>query len=45
MKALQEITKGQGPFSRDQLVFASNTIEAMKAIARAAIAQVESEEP
>ena len=36
-KALEEIVKGEGPFSRDQITHASNTIEAMKAIARKAL--------
>lgn len=32
-EALQEVAKGEGPFSRDQLTHAQNTIEAMKEIA------------
>lgn len=36
--ALEEITLGAGPFSRDHLTHASNTIEAMKEIARSALA-------
>ena len=37
--ALKEIARGEGPFSLDPLTHASNTIEAMKTIARAALAQ------
>lgn len=36
-KALHEISKGEGPFSRDPLTHASNTIESMKQIAKDAI--------
>jgi len=39
--ALQEIAKGEGPFSRDPLTHAENTIEAMKEIARLALEQAE----
>jgi hypothetical protein len=35
--ALQEITRGAGPFSRDPLKHADNCIEAMKAIATGAL--------
>ena len=35
--ALEEIAKGEGPFSRDPLTHAENIIEAMKEIARAAL--------
>jgi hypothetical protein len=35
--ALREIEKGEGPFSRDQLTHATNTIEAMKELASAAL--------
>ena len=35
--ALEEIAKGEGPFSRDPLTHASNTIDAMKELARAAL--------
>lgn len=35
--ALEKIQLGEGPFSNDQLTFASNTIEAMKNIARASL--------
>jgi len=41
LEALKEIAKGEGAFSRDQLTHATNTIEAMKEIARAAIAKAE----
>jgi hypothetical protein len=40
VKALEEIAKGQGAFSRDPLAHASNTIDDMKALAREALAQV-----
>jgi hypothetical protein len=36
-RALEEISKGAGPYSRDQLEHATNTIETMKAAARAAL--------
>lgn len=35
--ALEEISEGRGPFSSDQLTFATDTIEAMKELARAAL--------
>lgn len=35
--ALTEIAEGRGPFSNDQLTFATNTIECMKEKARAAL--------
>ena len=38
---LREIAKGEGEFSRDPLVHAENCIESMKALARAAIRQIE----
>lgn len=41
LAALKEIAQGRGRFSNDQLEFASNTIESMKAIANAAIAKAE----
>lgn len=37
LAALEEIAKGKGEFSRDQLIHASNTINAMKELARDAI--------
>lgn len=37
-EALEEITEGKGAFNRDQLIHASNVIDNMKAIARAALA-------
>lgn len=37
--ALTEISEGRGPFSRDQLTFATNTIESMKQIALDALAK------
>jgi hypothetical protein len=37
-RALREIAKGEGAFSRDPLEHAKNTIANMQAIARAAIA-------
>lgn len=39
--ALEEIAKGTGPFSRDPLLHAANTIESMKETARAALAAVQ----
>ena len=36
--ALETITKGEGAYSRDPLTHASNTIDAMKATAAAALA-------
>ena len=39
--ALKEVTKGEGAFSRDNLEHADNCIESMKAIAKAALAEVE----
>lgn len=41
--ALEEISEGRGPFSRDQLTFCSNTVEAMKALALAALNPVQGE--
>ena len=38
LAALKEISEGRGPFSCDQLTFATNTIEAMKEKALEAIA-------
>jgi hypothetical protein len=38
LSALTEIAKGEGAFSTDQLTHATNCIENMKAIAKAAIA-------
>ena len=37
-EALAEIAQGRGAYSRDQLTHAENCIEAMKALARAALA-------
>ena len=37
-EAMREIVKGEGPYSRDPLTHASNVIEAMTKIARAALA-------
>lgn len=39
VKALEEIAKGQGAFSRDPLTHASNTIDDMKGLAREALAK------
>ena len=41
--ALMEIAKGEGAFSMDSLTFANNTIENMKEIAEAAIANAKEE--
>uniref|UniRef100_A0A6M3LQN8 Uncharacterized protein n=1 Tax=viral metagenome TaxID=1070528 RepID=A0A6M3LQN8_9ZZZZ len=41
LEALREIVQGKGEFSLDPLMHASNTIESMKAIARAAIEAAE----
>jgi hypothetical protein len=37
LKALSEIEKGEGRYSRDPLTHASNTIEDMRELARAAV--------
>jgi NADH:ubiquinone oxidoreductase subunit E len=42
--ALKEIQEGRGPFSRDHLQHATNTIESMKEIAATALAAVEAKE-
>lgn len=39
LDALEEISKGEGPYSNDRLDHAENTIESMIQIAEAAIAQ------
>jgi hypothetical protein len=39
LAALKEIEKGQGAYNRDPLTHAWNTIDDMKELARAAIAQ------
>lgn len=41
LAALKKIALGEGRYSRDQLTHASNTIEDMKALARAAIAKAQ----
>ena len=41
LEALKEIAKGEGPYSRDPLTHAANTIKAMTENARAAIAKAE----
>ena len=41
LEALEQIAKGEGRFSRDQLTHCQNTLEDMKAVARAAIAKAE----
>lgn len=41
LKALKEITKGEGAFSQDRLTHATNTIENMKDIAQAALDSLE----
>lgn len=43
LTALREIVKGVGPYNRDNRIHASNTIDAMKAIAQAAIDAAEKE--
>jgi len=43
LQALEEIIKGEGPFSQDHMQHAINTIEAMKDLARAAIAKAKGE--
>lgn len=40
-KALEVISQGRGPFSQDQLTFATNTIESMKSVANAALSDTE----
>ena len=42
-EALREIALGRGPHSRDQLIHAENTIEAMKQRAKEALVRVELE--
>lgn len=42
-EALEKIEEGRGPFSTDQLRFATDTIESMKSIARAALSGVPKE--
>ena len=37
VEALEEIGEGKGPYSRDQLTYAENTIDAMKALAIATV--------
>ncbi|KKN17932.1 hypothetical protein LCGC14_0960780 [marine sediment metagenome] len=39
LAALEDIVKGEGPYSRDQLEHCSNTVDSMKETARAAIAK------
>jgi hypothetical protein len=41
LEALREIAKGAGPYSQDPHEHARNTIEAMKQLAKEAIAQAE----
>ena len=41
LAALEEIAEGAGPYSMDPLQHASNTIEAMKELARAALAKAQ----
>ena len=43
MEALEDIARGAGPYSRDPLVHASNTIEYMVNVAQAAIAKARGE--
>jgi hypothetical protein len=43
LKALREIAKGEGRYSRDPLEHASNTIEDMKALAEKAITKATGE--
>jgi hypothetical protein len=43
-EALNEIAKGAGPFNRDPLIHAENTIESMKEIALAALAKARGEQ-
>jgi repressor LexA len=45
LAALKEIAKGHGAFSIDPLEHASNTIDEMKGLARAAIAKAEGRTP
>ena len=40
IEALEEISLGKGPFSRDQLTHAENCVEAMKGLAVKALAQL-----
>lgn len=43
--ALREISEGRGPFSTDQLTFATSVIEAMKQTARDALAALKEVQP
>ena len=43
VKALKEITKGEGPFNRDPLQHAENCIEEMQATARKALSETKDE--
>ncbi len=41
IEALKDITQGVGVYSRDQLTHASNTIDAMKALAQSALDKID----
>lgn len=43
LEALRKIERGDGAYSRDPLTHAGNCIESMKAIAKAAIAEIGAE--
>jgi hypothetical protein len=45
VEALREIAKAEGPYARDRLQHAENTVESMVAIAEAALASLTDEEP
>jgi hypothetical protein len=43
VETLKNIAKGEGPFDHDPLIHAINTIDDMKILARAALAEVDAE--
>ena len=43
--ALEEIVKGEGPFNRDQLIFANNVIDHLTTVAEAALNDQDSDLP
>jgi hypothetical protein len=45
LAALTEISEGRGPFSQDQLTFATNTIESMKQLALDALTNEDEKPP
>ncbi len=45
LEALREIAKGKGAYDLDPLIHCANTVESMRSIARAAIAQATGRKP